>query len=704
SASIGNVAQALRDGAAMVAVVLFAFLLSARTTLISLLAIPLSLAVTALIFKLLGQSINVMTLGGLAIAIGELVDDAVVDVENIVRRLRQNRLGARPLAVQEVVRQASVEVRSGIVYATLIVVLVFVPLFALPGIEGRLFAPLGIAYIVSILASMAVSMTVTPALAAYLLPRMKRLEHGDSPLVTWLKRGDERLLAWSFPRARWLIGGAALAAALAAASVPFFPRAFLPAFNEGSLVLSLLFNPGTSLSEANRMGTAAEKLIAEVPEVVQVGRRTGRAELDEHAEGVHSAEIDVDLRRSERDREAVMADIRARLGQLPAAVAIGQPISHRLDHLLSGVRAQIALKLYGDDTDTLRGLAEALRQRLSTVPGLVDLTVERQVLIPQVKVRIDHRKAAQLGLAPGKAVAVLQTLTDGRQITQIVEGARRYDVMLRLPDDRRSPRDIANLVVDTPAGRVPVSSFAEVEEGDGPNQIGRENGRRRIVVYANTDGSDMSRVVGDIRDAIGQTMLPAGYFVSLEGQFQAQEQATQLIVLLSMVSLALMFLVLYNRYRSAVLASVIMANIPLALIGSVIAMWIADVSLSVASMVGFITLAGIATRNGILKVSHYINLCKFEGEAFGRPMIVRGSLERLTPVLMTALVAAFALTPLLLAADAPGKEILHPVAVVIFGGLVSSTLLDTLITPLVFAAVGQRPLERLLERDDAEAY
>lgn len=702
--SVSNVVEALRDGAIMVAIVLFAFLLSARTTLISLVAIPLSLAVTALVFKLLGQSINVMTLGGLAIAIGELVDDAVVDVENIVRRLRENKALPDPLPVWEVVRRASVEVRSGIVYATVIVVLVFVPLFALPGIEGRLFAPLGIAYIVSILASMVVSMTVTPVLSSYLLPRMKRLSHGDSPLVAWLKRRDEKLLAWSFPRARWLIGSAALAAVVAAATVPFFPRSFLPAFNEGSLVLSLLFNPGTSLAEANRMGSVAEKLIAQVPEVVQVGRRTGRAELDEHAEGVHSAEIDVDLRRSERDRDEVLAAIRAQLGQLPAAVAVGQPISHRLDHLLSGVRAQIAIKVYGDDTDTLRGLAEQLRQRLAGVPGLVDLTVEKQVLIPQIKVQIDPQRAAQIGLTPGQALRSLQTLTEGSHVAQLVDGARRFDLVLRLPDERRTPQDLANVVVDTPAGRLPVSSFATVEEGDGPNQIGRENGRRRIVVYANGAGRDLGALVGDIRQVLAQTALPTGYFVSLEGQFQAQEQATQLIMLLSLVSLAMMFLVLYSRYRSAVLAGVIMANIPLALIGSVVAMWLFGVNLSVASMVGFITLAGIATRNGILKVSHYVNLCKFEGEAFGQAMIVRGSLERLTPVLMTALVAALALTPLLLAADAPGKEILHPVAVVIFGGLVSSTLLDTLITPLMYAAVGRRPTERLVERVQHDAY
>ncbi|MFN7861921.1 MAG: efflux RND transporter permease subunit, partial [Curvibacter sp.] len=688
-ASIRNVREALRDGAIMVAIVLFAFLLSARTTLISLLAIPLSLAVAALVFHLLGQSINVMTLGGLAIAIGELVDDAVVDVENILRRLKQNRLATAPLSVFEVVRQASVEVRSGIVYATVIVVLVFVPLFALPGIEGRLFTPLGIAYIVSILASMGVSMTVTPVLSYYLLPGMKRLDHGDTPLVTRLKRLDARLLHWSFGHARSFVISAVAAVLLAAASVPFMARAFLPPFNEGSLVISLLLNPGTSLAESNRVGTVAERLIREVPEVIQVGRRTGRAELDEHAEGVHSTEIDVDLHRSDRSREDVLADIRRRLAVLPVQLSIGQPISHRLDHLLSGVRAQIAIKIYGDDLDTLRGLAERLRADLSQAHGLADLTVEKQVLIPQITVRLDYARAAQAGLAPGEAITALQALTDGAHVAQIVDGARRYELVLRLPDAQRSPQDLARTLIDTPAGRLPVSSIATVEEGDGPNQIGRENGRRRIIVYANTDGTDMTHVISDIRAVIAQMQLPAGNFISLEGQFQAQEAATRLIALLSLVSLAMMFLVLYARYRSAVLSGIIMANIPLALIGSVIAMWLADVSLSVASMVGFITLAGIATRNGILKISHYINLCKFEGERFGAAMIVRGSLERLTPVLMTALVAAFALTPLLLAADAPGKEILHPVAVVIFGGLVSSTLLDTLLTPVLVKLLGQ---------------
>jgi HME family heavy-metal exporter len=683
---------------------LFLFLLNARTTAISLIAIPLSLAVTAVAFHVLGQSINVMTLGGLAIAIGELVDDAVVDIENILRRLKQREGLEKPPSVLDVIWRASVEVRSGIVYATAIVVLVFVPLFALPGIEGRLFAPLGIAYIVSILASMLVSMTVTPVLAYYLLPQMTQLASGDTRLVKILKVWDARILTWSFPHAKVILAGAAIAVIVAAASVPFFPRAFLPPFNEGALVMGLALNPGTSLAEANRIGAMAETLVLQVPEVIKVGRRTGRAELDEHAEGVHSAEIDIDLKPSKRDRETVTADIRAQLSTLPATVAIGQPISHRLDHLLSGVRAQIALKIYGDDIDTLRGLAESLRSRLATVPGLVDLAVERQVLIPQVKIRIDYRKAAQHGLAPGAVLSQLETLSEGERIAQVIDGARRFDLIVKLPDASRTQQDLGRMMLASPAGAIPLSSIATIEEGDGPNQIGRENGRRRIIVYANTDGSDMAAIIADVRGAIAATNLPDSYFVSIEGQFQAQEQAMRLIGALSLASLAMIFLVLYSRYQSGVLALIIMGNIPFALIGSVIAMWLAGVSLSVASMVGFITLAGITTRNGILKISHYINLCKFEGETFGAAMIVRGSLERLTPVLMTALVAAFALVPLLLAADAPGKEILHPVAVVIFGGLISSTLLDTLLTPLLFWLTGRKPLEALVTGQEQEAY
>jgi len=706
--SVSNVVEALRDGAILVAVILFLFLLNVRTTLISLTAIPLSLLVTALVFRYFGLSINTMTLGGLAIAIGELVDDAVVGVENVLRRLKLNRALAEPRPVAEVIARATLEVRSAIVYATVIIVLVFVPLFVLPGIEGRLFTPLGVAYIVSILASMIVSVTVTPVMAYYLLPRMKQLHAGDSPLVTWLKRWDAKLLHWSFGHGRKLLAGALATVVVVAATIPLFPRAFLPPFNEGTLTVNVLFNPGTSLSESNRIGTLAEQLIAGVGEVTQVGRRTGRAELDEHAEGVHYSEIDVDLRASARSREAIINDIRARLAVLPAVSNVGQPISHRLDHLLSGVRAQIALKVYGDDLDTLRGLAGDLRAKLAKIPGITDLQIEKQVLIPQIKIRVDYEQAARYGVAPGTLLRSLEQMIEGERITQIVEGgeagSRRFDLVVRLPESGRGLQALSNLLIETPGGHVPLSLLASIEDSEGPNQVSRENSRRRIVISANSDGRDMSKVIADIRAELSARPMPEGYFTALEGQFQAQEQAAQLIALLALVSLTMIFLVLYSRYRSAVLTAIIMGNIPLALVGSVIALWISGQPLSVAALVGFITLTGIATRNGILKISHYINLCAFEGEKFGDAMIVRGSLERLTPVLMTALVAAFALVPLLLSADAPGKEVLHPVAVVIFGGLVSSTLLDTLLTPLMFRLWGEKPLARLLEARGTENF
>ena len=695
-ASITTLQGKLIGASVFVAVILFFFLGTLRPTIIALTAIPVSIFITALVFRYFGLSINTMTLGGLAIAIGELVDDAVVDVENVLRRLKENRLKPQPLPALTVIAAASREVRTGVVYATLVVVLVFVPLFALPGIEGRLFTPLGIAYVVSILASMVVAVTITPVLCYYLLPRMKQLHAGDSPLAAWLKRWDARLLNGSFDRSRSLLTGALVVVLAVAASVPFFPRSFLPPFNEGTLTVNVLLNPGTSLEESNRIGTLAEQLALQVPEVTQVGRRTGRAELDEHAEGVHYTEMDIDLKVSERSRDAVVQDIRARLATLPAATSVGQPISHRLDHLLSGVRAQIALKVYGDDLDTLRGLAGDLRERLSRVPGITDLQIEKQVLIPQIKIHLDYEQAARYGVAPGAVLRSLQQMIEGERITQIVEGNRRFDLVVRLPEDDRGLHALKGLLIETPTGAVPLSLLATIEDGEGPNQVSRENARRRIVVSANTDGSDMARIIGDIRTTLAAAPLPEGYFTALEGQFQAQEQAARLIALLALVSLALIFLVLYSRYRSTVLTLIIMGNIPLALVGSVVALWISGQPLSVAALVGFITLTGISTRNGILKISHYINLCAFEGESFGRQLIVRGSLERLTPVLMTALVAAFALVPLLVSADAPGKEILHPVAVVIFGGLVSSTLLDTLLTPLMFWRWGEKPLERLL--------
>ncbi len=702
--SVNNVEQALRDGAIMVAVVLFLFLLNFRTTFISLTAIPVSMLITVLVFKYFGLSINTMTLGGLAIAIGELVDDAVVGVENVFRRLKQNRADGDPISVLTVIAAATLEVRSAIVYATLIIVLVFVPLFMLTGIEGRLFAPLGIAYIVSILASMLVSVTLTPVLCYYLLPKMQRLEHDDSPVVKKLKQWDSTMLQWSFTHSKIVLGAGLFAVLLAAAAVPFFARSFLPAFNEGTLTITAVMNPGTSLSESNRIGSLAEQLIMQVPEVTQVGRRTGRAELDEHAEGVHYSEIDVDLKKSVRSREAVLQDIRNRLAPLPAAINTGQPISHRLDHMLSGVRAQIVLKIFGDDVDTLRGLAADMQTRFANIPGLVDLQLEKQVRIPQIQIRVDYTKARQYGVTPAAINTALESLANGATAAQVIEGNRRFDVVIRLADTDRTASGLSNLLVETPSGRIPLRLIANIEDTDGPNQILRENSRRRIVLMGNSDGSDMSKIVRDIRAEIAKKPLPEGYFIQLEGQFQAQEEASKLIAGLSLVSLIMIFLVLYSRYQSTVLALMIMGNIPLALVGSVLALYLSGGALSVASLIGFITLAGISTRNGILKISHYINLVAHEGEVFGKQMIIRGSLERLTPVLMTALVAAFALIPLLLSGGDPGKEILHPVAVVIFGGLISATLLDTLLTPVMFYLWGEKPMKKLLALDGKENY
>jgi len=695
--SIANVKTVLLEATVVVAIVLFAFLLNVRTTIISLTAIPVSILTAAIVFHFAGLSINTMTLGGLAIAIGELVDDAVVDVENIFRRLRENRALPDPRPVFDVVVAASQEVRSGIVYATMIIILVFVPLFALTGIEGRLFAPLGQAYIVSILASLLVSITLTPVMAFYLLPRMKRLEAHEGALVRALKRGNAALLRWALPRPRLLLGVATLAVAAAAAGAALLPRAFLPPFNEGTLTINTTFNPGISLAESHRVGLIAEQLLLQVPEVRAVGRRTGRAELDEHAEGVHSSEIEVDLKREGRGKDAVIADIRDRLGVLPMAINIGQPISHRLDHMLSGVRAQIAVKLFGEDLDTLRITAEALRQRLSAIPGLVDLQVEKQVRIPQLEIRVDHSRAALFGVPPAAVTEQLERLSNGRIVSRLVDGNRRFDVVVRLPEGMRTTEGLAGLLIETPQGWVPVRALAEVTETDGPNQILREGGRRRLVVFANTaGGSDMAQVVSAIRGELAAAGLPQGVFATLEGTFQAQEEASRTIALLSLVSLLMVFAILYSRYRSAVLALIVMGSVPLALIGSVAALWIAGQPLSVASMIGFITLTGIAARNGILKISHYLNLALHEGMVFGPELVMRGSLERMTPVLMTALSAGVALVPLLIDAHAPGKEILHPVAVTIFGGLVSATLLDAILTPALFLRYGERPLRRLV--------
>ena len=703
-ASLGNLQVKLLMAACFVAGVLFFFLGNFRTMLISLTAIPLSILTAILVFKWLGLSINTMTLGGLAIAIGELVDDAVVDVENILRRLREKAASGQPYSVRQTVIAASLEVRTAIVYATLIIALVFVPLFALPGIEGRLFVPLGIAYIVSILASLAVSVLVTPVLSSYLLPALVRHDHGETRLVRWLKAGYRPALERVLAAPRLPVAAAGLAVVLAALAVPLFPTTFLPPFNEGSITLGLRLNPGATLSESIRVATAAEQALRGLPEIEHMGRRTGRAELDEHAEGVHVTEFEIKLKPGGRPKEAVYADIRQRLRDLPASLSLGQPIAHRIDHMLSGVRAQIAIKIFGEDLDTLRAQAGLLRERLAKIPGLADLEIEKQVLAPQIKVRVDFDAAARYGISTAQLTRTLQTLVDGEKVTQIVEGNRRFDLVVRLPETARSLDGLAGLLIETPGGRIPLSRLATIEDADGPNQITRDDGRRRIVISANAQERALSAVVGDLRAAVAEFPLPEGYFITLGGQFQAQEEAARLIALLALGSTALIFMVLYSRYRSAVLAALIMANVPLALVGSVIGLWLSGQPLSVAALIGFITLAGIATRNGILKISHYLNLMRFEGETFGVPMIVRGSLERLTPVLMTALVAAFALAPLLFEAEQPGTEILHPVAVVIFSGLVSSTLLDTFVTPALFWLFGRKPAEHLIEEVSSEAF
>ena len=695
--SIRNVETVLAEAVAVVAVVLFAFLLNVRTTAISLAAIPVSILATAIVFHLAGLSINTMTLGGLAIAIGELVDDAVVDVENIFRRLGENRRLGNPRSVFAVVVAASNEVRSGIVYATMVIVLVFVPLFALSGIEGRLFAPLGQAYIVSILASLLVSITLTPVLAYYLLPGLKRLEEHESGLVRVLKRLNAAALRLALAHRRPVLAGAALAVAAAGFAATTLPRAFLPPFNEGSFTVNMTFNPGISLAESNRVGLIAERLLLDIPGVKAVGRRTGRAELDEHAEGVHSSEIEVALDEGvKRPKEALVADIRGRLAALPVAVNVGQPISHRLDHMLSGVRAEIALKVFGEDLDALRRVANSLRDRMAAIPGLVDLQVERQVRIPQLEVRVDYTRAALYGVQPAAVVEQISRLSNGRVVSTVVDGVRRFDVVLRLSENRRTTAGLGDLLLETPSGWVPARQVADIRETDGPNQILRENARRRIVVQANTaSGSDMGAIVAAIEKAVAEAKLPEGYGTRLEGTFQAQGEASRTIGLLSGLSFALVFALLYSRYRSAAFTLIILGSIPLALIGSVAALKIAGQPLSVASMIGFITLTGIATRNGILKISHILNLAIHEGVPFGPDLVIRGSLERLAPVLMTALSAGVALVPLLIGADAPGKEILHPVAVTIFGGLISATLLDTILTPLLVLGFGAKPLERL---------
>ncbi len=703
-AAISNVEEAIRDGAIMVVIVLFLFLLNVRTTLITLTAIPLSFVATAIFFRFADISINTMTLGGLAVAIGMVVDDAIVDVENAYRRLRENRQLPNPRPVLRVIADASAEVRNSILFATLLIILVFVPLFGLAGIEGRLFAPIGVATIVAMAASFIVSLTVIPALCSYLLPRMKRMDtEDDGWVVRHLKDLDRRFLlgpALAHPHL-----ALATAAVLVVASFSLYPmmgKEFLPEFNEGTATINVLVAPGTSLDESNRIGTIAERLLLAIPEIEHTGRRTGRAELDEHAEGVHYTEIDVDLLPSERSRKEILEHIREKLSEIPGiALNVGQPISHRLDHVLSGVRAQVAVKLFGDDLGLLRVKAAEIQAALGRVPGVVDLQTEKQVLIPQVRIALDRERAQLYGAQVGDLAELLETALNGRVVGQVLDGQRTYDIYVWYDEPFRGDVGaIGEMLVDTPSGeKVPLALLADVLEAKGPNIINRENVRRRIVVSANVSGRDLGSTVADMQTAVASVDLPQGYSVSFQGQFQSQQEATRLIALLSLFTLATMFLLLYSHFRSAMIVGQILLNIPLAFIGGLTLTYVMVGTVSIATLVGLITLAGIASRNTIMMISHYLHLMEHEGERFDRQMIVRGSLERLVPVTMTALVAGLALIPLVLSAGEPGKEILYPVAVVILGGLLSSTLLDMAVTPAVFFKFGRRAAEYYLARE-----
>ncbi len=746
-AAIDNVTEAIRDGTVWVFLILFLFLWNFRTSLITLTAIPLSILTTVIAFNWLGVTINTMTLGGIAVAVGELVDDAIVDVENIYRRLKENRRKPNPDPPLRVIFRASNEVRSSIVYATLIVCVVVLPLFAMAGLEGRLFAPLGLAYLVSLLASLVVSLTVTPALASFLLPKARFLEQRRDPLfLRWAKWLDERLLRWTFRHPRPILAAVVALGALSLLAIFGMGSEFLPPFNEGTLTVNVQTEPGTSLEESDRVAGRVEALILGVPEVTSVSRRTGRAEMDEHAEGVNSSELDVRLvpherplagwwaavfrgvpgfrgwgtERSGRPPEQVLAKLRDHIASVPnVKVNVGQPISHRLDHVLSGVRAQVAVKVFGPDLRELRTVAQDVQSHMSKVSGVADLQIEPQVEISQIRLKVKRKEAAAYGLAPGDVARLLETAYKGRRVSIVLDENRYFDLVVWYDEKARSsPAEINKTILDTPSGRkVALGQVADVLDATGPNTLNREHVERRIVVSCNVQGRDLGGVVAEIRQELKPVEerlagLPGGYRIEYGGQFEAQQQAGFRLTVLGLVAVVGVFLLLWKCLGSWIAAlQVLLVNIPLAAIGSVVALllinhptpaalqaaswwqwpkvWVQATTLSLAHWVGFITLIGIVSRNGIMMISHYVHLMKYEGETFGEHMIVRGSLERLAPVLMTACVAGMGLIPLALGAGQTGKEILHPLAVVVIGGLLVSTLMDQLVTPAVFFLFGR---------------
>ena len=713
--AIGNLRDAIRDGAIMVTVVLLLFLLNFRTTFITLMAIPLSFALTLLTFQGLGLSVNSMTLGGLAVAIGMVVDDAIVDVENVFRRLRENAASATPQPRLAVIARASGEVRSSILHATLLIVLVFLPLLGLSGVEGRLFAPIAVATIVSMVASFVVSLTLIPVLCSFLLHPKIGQPHGEGVVVRFLKTVLRRTalragLDHPLPVALVVIAGVVAAFSLSGR----MGRDFLPAFREETALIAVTSAPGTSLEEMNKISDVIEAQILAVPEVRQVGRRLGRAERGDHVVPVSTAVFDVDFRelvgdegKSARSRSEILADLSRRLKTIPGVFAVvGGPLADRIGHMLSGVSAPVAVKVFGPDLDTLRRLGTEIQTVAKTISGFEDAKLDQQASIPQLRIEADRERASAYGLAPGALNEQLAALVGGKTVAELRDGQRTVDLVIRLPLAwRDSPEKLTRLPIETDQGRrLPLALVADVREAKGPNVIFRENSQRRFTVAIKPTARDVGTLVARLQSEVSaRVKLPEGYWISYEGEFRAQQAATQRIFLLSAAVFAVIVMLLYGYFQSLWLALQVLLNVPLALVGGLVYTWLKVDNISIATLVGFIAVGGVAARNGIMMISHYLHLMRHEGESFTRAMVERGTLERMIPVLMTALAAGIALIPLVLAGDQPGKEILHPVAVVIVGGLVSSTLLDFLVTPLVFFHFGRKAAARALARDASAA-
>lgn len=691
-ASISNIQQSLLEGGIFVVLVLFIFLMNARTTVISLVTIPLSLVITILVLELMGLTINTMSIGGMAIAIGSLVDDAIVDVENVFKRLRQNASlpEAQRLPRREVIFQASREVRMPILNSTLIIIVSFVPLFFLSGLEGRMLAPLGISFMVSLFASTLVALTLTPVLCSYLLRGKKRsgeeIISAEPRWVRAMKNGYSRLLTWATGKASR--GILIVTGTLVVVTIGLFftlGRSFLPPFNEGSFTINVSTLPGISLEESNRIGLQAEKLILQVPEVRAVARKTGRAELDEHALGVNTSEMEVPYTLKERSKEEVMADLRHRLATLPGvSVEIGQPISHRIDAMLSGTKAGIAIKVFGPDLTRLHSLGVEIQQAVHDIEGVVDLNVEQQVERPQLVVRPRRELLARYGITLPEFAEYVNAALGGEVVDQVPDGNRTFDLTVRMADDALSTQDrIRALLLTTPDGKqIPLTEVAEVISTAGPNTISRENAQRKLVVSANVTGRDMRSVVNEMREAINQKVaMPEDYHVVFGGQFESEENASRLLLGLSVVSILAIFLLLYLQFRSWSQATVVLLNLPLALIGGVLALTLTGGVISIPAIIGFISLFGIATRGGMLLVDRY-NELTLQGLT-RQEAVMQGSMDRLLPIIMTALSSALALIPLALGGDLPGNEIQSPMAKVMLGGLLTSTLLNLVVIPIM---------------------